>query len=180
MAWAVSVRLTLGQRSVKGAESVALQAHHLMAGLAYKVAMFIDWPGTAFAGAGDPFVFAVLGNDPFGENLETILQGRTIKNRPVVIKRFSRVEDVTKCHILFISDSEEKEVPEILTKLRGRPILTVGGMTNFAKLGGVVGFVQVRRTVKFELNRTAWIAARLEVEARLHGNAVRILDEPLE
>ena len=118
--------LTLGQRPVQGAESAGLQAHQVMAAQAYKVAMFIDWPGTAFAGAGDPFVFAVLGQDPFGGTLETILENRTIKNRPVVIKRFARIEDVAKCHILFISDSEEKKVPEILKTLRGRPILTVG------------------------------------------------------
>lgn len=180
-AWVgLTLGLTLGQRPVQGAESAGLQAHQVMAAQAYKVAMFIDWPGTAFAGAGDPFVFAVLGQDPFGGTLETILENRTIKNRPVVIKRFARIEDVAKCHILFISDSEEKKVPEILKTLRGRPILTVGGMPDFARRGGVVGFVLVGRNVKFELNRAASIAARLEVEARLQGNAIRILDEPLE
>ena len=71
-------------------------------------------------------------------------------------------------------------MPEILKTLRGRPILTVGGMPDFARRGGVVGFVLVGRNVKFELNRAASIAARLEVEARLQGNAIRILDEPLE
>ena len=104
----------------------------------YKFAQFTEWPKEAFADENAPFVFGILGKDPFGNDID-IIKGATLKGRKLEVKYFSheqfrsKVKEVKDCHILFISDSEEKWLPEILKALENTSILTVGESEGFAR-----------------------------------------------
>jgi len=62
------------------------------------------------------------------------------------------VDDLLRCHLVFISDSEARRVETILAPLASRPVLTVSDMTNFARQGGVIGFYPEGKKVRFEIN----------------------------
>src|SRR5258708_5129608 len=104
----------------------------------YKLTDFVDWPTQAFAEAQSPFVIGVLGADPYGKTLDEIVQNEVVKNRKVIVQRYGSVAEIRTCHILFISQSEEKRLEEILLALKGKNILTVGDTENFAVRGGVL------------------------------------------
>ena len=140
--------------------------YQVKAGFLYSFAKFVQWPDDAFHDAGEPFVVGVLGTDPFGPVLEQVLEGKTALNRPVVIKRFSRVEEV-QAQILFVGSSAVADLPRILQALRGRAILIAGESEGFAQSGGMVGFKVQEHRVRFEINLRRAEEGRLKISSQL-------------
>jgi hypothetical protein len=133
----------------------------------YNFVSFVTWPDSAFADANTPFVIGVLGHDPFGPVLDEVVRSEQAKNRALVVKRMGRVEEATDCHILFISGSEGRRVPEILRKQAGRPTLLVGDFPGFAEAGGMVGFRMEGSRLKLDINVDAARAANLAISSKL-------------
>lgn len=130
-------------------------------------AQFVEWPAEAFAESTSPIVIGVLGEDPFGRVLDEVVQGEVVKNRPLSVARFQHVNQVTACHILFISSSEAARYQEILRALQRRSVLTVGDQEGFAAGGGMIRFVTEQNRIRFRANLAAIKAARLVVSSRL-------------
>src|SRR5882762_3439214 len=86
--------------------SVITPEYDLKAAFLFNFAQFVEWPADAFAAATTPITIGVLGDDPFGASLDALVNGETIRNRSLVVRRFPSVEQVDACHILFISASE--------------------------------------------------------------------------
>src|SRR5436190_11457693 len=101
------------------AQDLQATEYQVKAVLLFNFAKLVDWPSSAFPDAASPIVIGVLGDNPFHDDLTRTVQGKTINNRPVVIKEFSSVAEARNCHILFISLSEKKRLAEILQAMRG-------------------------------------------------------------
>jgi len=117
----------------------------------------------------------VLGADPFGGVLERTVRNETVRDRPLVVRRFRRLEDVTSCHLLFVSSSEKPRFQDILRALSGRGILTVGDADPFTRLGGIVNFRTERNHVQLEINLAAAEREGFKISAKLLGVA-RVVD----
>src|SRR5688572_23028343 len=89
-----------------GTAAPAPSEYQLKAVFLFNFAQFVEWPAQSFESANAPFVIAVVGEDPFGEYLDTAVRGETVLGHPLVIKRYSSVSEVEPCQILYISDSE--------------------------------------------------------------------------
>jgi len=176
--WSAVLYLALSVFSIAGAESFKLTEARLKAAATYGIAKFIHWPENAFPDPEAPIVFAVLGEDTFGADLEEILKDKTLNGRPVVVRRSRQLKDLMQCHILFISDSEEKRIAEILGAIQGRPILTVADIARFPEHGGILNVIMDGRRVAFEINLSAANRASLTVESRLSKLARKIHTDP--
>src|ERR1700719_3686453 len=64
-----------------------VREYDLKAAFLFNFTHFVEWPSEAFADADSPIVIGILGDDPFGPVLDKIVEGETIKNRKLVIKR---------------------------------------------------------------------------------------------
>ena len=98
--------LGLGLLAALPVSAQVSREYDVKAAFLYNFITFTDWPAAAFSGPDSPYVIGVLGEDPFGAALDEIVKGEQIKGRPLVVRRFKRIEDVHHCHILFISSSE--------------------------------------------------------------------------
>lgn len=176
--WSAVLYLALSVFSTVGAEPFQLTEARLKAAATYGIAKFIHWPENAFPDPEAPVVFAVLGVDPFGSDLEEILKDNTLNGRPVIVRRSRQLKDLLPCHILFISDSEEKRIAEILGAIQGRPILTVADIARFPEHGGILNVIMNGRRVAFEINLSAASRASLTVESRLSKLARKIHTDP--
>lgn len=143
-----------------------LQEYDVKAAFLYNFASFIEWPAGAFTRPDSPFVIGVLGNDPFGTILDELVKGEQVGSHPLILHRFNRIEDMNRCHILFISASETRRTREILRKLKGQPVLTVADIPGFAEGGGMIGFTADTR-ISLMMNQSALRAANLGVSAKL-------------
>jgi|ERR1700720_1637288 YfiR/HmsC-like len=69
---------------------------------------------------------------------------------------------IRECHELYISTLERKIVAQILSRLKGSNVLTVGEMPHFAVQGGIIQFALEDKQVRFEINLDA--ASRIGAE----------------
>lgn len=133
----------------------------------FNFVQFVKWPPSSFTDASAPFVIGILGNDPFGKTLENTIRGEVVEGRKLVLRKAQRVEDLGGCHVLFISTSEEARVGDILNSLRSASVLTVSDITQFCRLGGMIGFVLEGGKVRFEIKSGTAKNAGLQVSSRL-------------
>ena len=132
----------------------------------YNFAKFTVWPAEAFADPSTPLRLCLLGKDPFQGALDS-LAGKTVRKRKLEIHRLTKTTALGKCHLLFVSASENKRLATILKVLRGMPVLAVGDMPNFAHSGGIINLKTVRNKVRFEINVNAARRAHLKFSSKL-------------
>jgi hypothetical protein len=143
--------------------------YQLKAVYLFNFAKFVEWPDGAFSNPGAPLVIGVLGDNPFGDSLETTVQGKALNHHPLAVREIRASNEVTNCHILFISSSEKKRLPEILKGLQNVPILTVSEMDRFTENGGMINFVWVDKKIHFQINDPVAKAAGLKIGSKLLG-----------
>jgi hypothetical protein len=113
---------------------------------------FTEWPPNAFNNATEPLVIGILGENPFGQYLDEVVQNEKKDGHPLMIKHFTRVDDVKNCHILFINKKTPEEINQVINALKGRSILTVSDAKDFVKKGGMIRFYTDNDKVKLQVN----------------------------
>ncbi len=107
-----------------------------------------------------------LGDDPFATAIETI-RGKYIRGRKLKVKVISNIEDIDKCHILFICRSEKDRLKQLLDIVKKTGVLTVSNMKDFAGQGGIINFIKSGNKIKFEINVDAAQYAGLKISSKL-------------
>jgi hypothetical protein len=141
--------------------------YQLKAAFLFNFAKFVEWPPAAFAAGTSPIVIGVLGENPFGNDLEATIRNKQINNRSLVVQEFKSPAEATNCHILFISASEKTRLPEILSGLSGTNVLTVSELEGFTTAGGMINFVHENNKIRFQINDAAAKNANLRVSSKL-------------
>ncbi|WDT81882.1 MAG: YfiR family protein [Candidatus Manganitrophus sp.] len=148
------------------ATSQTATEYQVKAAFLYNFAKFVDWPAEALTN--DPaFVIGILGNDPFGRLIDEAVAGKTVRDKPILVKRFSRIEEAAGAHILFISDSEAGNASRIVKQLSRAPVLTVSDSDQFAERGGMVELEMEQNRVRFAINVAAVERAGLKPSSQL-------------
>lgn len=133
----------------------------------YNFCRFIDWPDSAFSGPNDPLIIGVIGDDPFGQLLDEAVAGESYHGRAIRIEHYRSPREISRCQLLFISASENAHLPEILSVVAGKSIVTVGESENFIERGGMIALVADRNRVRLLINPAALRAARLDASSKL-------------
>ncbi len=161
-----------------GAQTSSFTPYQHKALYLYQFAKYTEWPKEILADDNGPFVLGILGKDPFGKDID-IIQGKPIKGRKLTVKRFAKVQEVTGCHLLFISSSETEQLPQILKALEKSSILTIAESEGFAQQSAMINLVAEQKsagsqTVSFEINRAAAEKANLKLDTQLLKLAKRV------
>jgi len=161
------VLLWLWAGSMWAAETGPSHEYQIKAVFLYNFAQFVDWPPKAFSETQGPLVIGILGDDPFGSFLDETVQGERARGRALVVRRYRRAEEIDVCHVLFISQSESGHLNEIMGRLKGRSILTVGDMEAFSRRAGMIRFVTENKKIRLHINVEAARAADLAISSKL-------------
>ncbi len=133
----------------------------------FNFAQFVDWPAAAFPDPQAPIVIAVLGKDPFGAYLDNLVRGERIGERPIVIRRCTRTEELAGAHLVFISRSESRDLEAIVTRLKDQPVLTVSDADAFTRSGGMVRFAKEGGKIRLRINVEAARASHLTISSKV-------------
>ncbi len=139
--------------------------YQVKAAFIFNFAKFVDWPSDAF-GDERALVVGVVGDDPFDGALDR-LNGNIANGRRLRIKRLRLGDNLRVCQILFISNSEGRNLGKIMDAIRGASVLTIGEMPQFNQSGGMIRFVIQKNKVRFEINAAAAGQARLRISSKL-------------
>src|SRR5258705_11967954 len=126
-------------RVAQAEESVSVE-YKIKAAYLLNFAKFVEWPTNRFPTPTTPIRVGVIGKDPFGSDLERTIGGRVIEGRKCEILRTDDAEAALSCHIVFISSSERRQLPDVLEKLHRGHVLTVGQSEQFTEEGGIIQF----------------------------------------
>lgn len=140
---------------------------------------YIEWPAQTQAGEAHPLRVGILGDDPFEGGLEQALAGRSINGKHVIVERIERIDGLNKkvFQVLFVSRSEEHRFQEIFSETCDRPVLTIGDGSLFTAAGGIIGFYEENRKIRFEINRSCADRGSLKISSQLLKLA-KIVDGP--
>ena len=127
-------------------------AYQIEAVYLYDFSKFVEWPTNRGSPRNGPFRICVLGEDPFGALLDATLSGESLQGSTLVAKRISKPKDASDCKIVFVSNSEQDQLKEILAAFDGANILTVSDIRDFSQRGGMIQFVLADGKVRFEVN----------------------------
>src|SRR3972149_4547617 len=149
-------------------ESAQSLEYQIKAAFLYNFIKFVDWPEEKMADSNEPIIIGIIGKDPFGSAFNPI-KDDIIKDKKVVIKRFTgleelkksgeenkskphpQVEIIRKCYLLFICNSENKSLKETINLVQDYSVLTVADTQGFLESGGIINFVMEEKKVRFEI-----------------------------
>ena len=158
--------------------SVGLPEYSVKAAFVYNFARFTEWPDTAFHDANSPLRLCVLGQDPFDGALG-LIAGKTIGNRELLISYPIWADDAQGCHILFISESVDRHLSDIVAYLSGFPVLTIGDTPDIARSGGIIGLETIENRIRFRVNLDAAQRSGLRLSSRILDLATSVHSERL-
>jgi hypothetical protein len=143
--------------------------YSLKAAFIYNFAKFVEWPQETDA----VLRLCVLGEDPFGPTLDD-LQDKPIGLRKLAVERLPSMENLRRCRILFISESESDKLPLILKAIEGSSALTIADTESFLERGVMIGMTLDDNRITFEVNAGAARRAKLEISSKLLRLAKRV------
>jgi hypothetical protein len=125
-----------------------------------KFTPFIDWPDSAFAAPNAPLTICVMGNDPFGADLDHEAAGQRDGEHPIQIRRLAQPDP--GCHILFV-DGDGAETA--LEAVKDKPVVTV--TDSGAHAHGMISFILVDNHVRFDIDEAAAGAVGVKISSKL-------------
>jgi hypothetical protein len=135
---------------------------HVKAAYLFNFGRYVSWPQQT----GD-VVIGVIGHDPIVDVLEKTIAGKTINSRAYRVRIFAAAEQIDRCDILFLPRSEARHAPSIFTAISGKPILTVSDLEGFSNDGGMIEFLLIDDTLKFDINLAAAQKSGLQISSEL-------------
>ncbi|MGB3182579.1 MAG: YfiR family protein [Cyclobacteriaceae bacterium] len=137
----------------------------------YNFTKYIQWPENYRSG---DFVIGVLGNSPISESLEKMAANKTVGQQKFKIVKFNTLDDVSKCHILFIPNDKSHLLDKTLQKIQGQPTLVITERPGLGEKGSSINFILEDGRWKFELNQQAATRSKLKVSGELVKFAILI------
>lgn len=137
----------------------------------YNFTKYIEWPEADITGS---FKIGVIGSSGIIAPLRNIAKEKRVGKLGIKIIHISDPGELKDCHILFIAPSERNRLPEILSDVSGKSILTIGDATDFAANGTAINFIVVEGKIKFEINFDAVTRAGLKASSHLLKLAILV------
>lgn len=149
-----------------GSAGSVSKEYRIRAAYLYNFLKGVQWPDNPNEDRSGPLVIGVVGEHAFGDVLDKMAT-KTIRNREILIKYLDlseseggkkagfspkALQQLTKCHLLFISKSEKSKAPAIIKFVALDNVLTVSEFKGFTKRGGIINFVDAGTKGGFEVN----------------------------
>lgn len=141
--------------------------YQVKAAFLFNFTKFVKWPDTAFAATNSPLVIGVMGDNPFGNNLELAVNGKSLDGHPLAVRLVGSLAEARMCHVLFICQKPKRNIADTIAALKNAPVLTVSETEHFIEDGGIIKFVMEDNKVRFIINDPAAKKAGLVISSKL-------------
>lgn len=165
----INIMLSFGRNVAMSAEN--LNEYQIKAQYIWFFAELVNWPNT---NNDLQKVLCTIGEDPFISEFDELSQQTEYDNFSE-LKRNIDFADINKCHILFISNSEQHNLFKILRKVKDQPILTISDIVGFASKDGIIEFVNNNGYINLIINHSVAQRSDLKISAKLLKISLKIL-----
>lgn len=112
----------------------------------YNFTKFFDWPQTEKTG---DFIIGVLGSREIASELEKVTNGKKNITQNIIIKYFNKIDQVSKCHVIFVSSLRSNKIANIHSKT-GVHCLIISDSNSAIEKGAVIQFILESDRLKYE------------------------------
>ncbi len=140
----------------------------------YKFAPFVTWPD---AGAAGPFILCIVGDDPFGDQVDRAVAGQSLEGRSLQVMHVETIGPKSNCAIAYLGGSRAESVSEALRAVHGTPTLTV---TDEGDPPGIISFAVVEGHVRFRIDQIQARENGLVISSKLLDLALSVRTLPGE
>lgn len=136
----------------------------------YHFAEYINWKDNKIS----TFNFGVLEQSPITKQMQAIANEKKIKNKPILVKEFSTLDEAEGYQFLFVPANCSIPIESILSKYAGKPVLIVTEKEGFGKKGAHINFLLSDNRLRFEINLKSFNNSGVEVSSQLLQHAIII------
>jgi hypothetical protein len=151
-----------------------LSEYQLKAAFLANFAKFVEWPTQSFPDGTAPVSIGIVGDDPFGRDIDETINGKLLQGHPMAVKRVDWRDDLAAFHMVFVSASEKRRLPDILQRMESSSVLTVSDLEGFCGAGGIIAFVMDRDRIRFEVNVEVAQRHGLKISSKLLSLATNV------
>jgi hypothetical protein len=162
--------------SARVVAQVVPNEYRLKAAVMYQFPQFVEWPSTALRQT-RAVQLCVVEPNPFGSELEQLIQGESLNGRPLAVKEIFGADELAGCHVLFVS-ARSGDASAVLRAAAGRPVLTIGEADGFLEGGGIITMKIVDGKVRFEIHAANAQKAGLRISSQLLSLALAVRGGP--
>lgn len=137
-----------------------------------RFAAYVEWPEDAIQG--ENFTIAVLGASNVAVQMQALARGRSVMNRPVLVRRIANLREIGDASILYVGTDRRGELRDLLAPLAGRDLLVVSSEDSALAAGSAINMLVADQRVRFEISLAAARRARLKISSELLSLAVRV------
>lgn len=137
----------------------------------YNFTNYIEWPGEYKTGA---FVIGVLGKDDVTEELKQLAAKKNVKGQTMSVIEYKSVNEVSKCHILFVSKNQSSQIAEAITSLGSSNTLIIADKTNLLTKGAGIAFSFDGSKLFFEISKNNITNRGLKINPALEKLALKV------
>lgn len=165
IAWATLAATALPSTAAPNPQETLRTEEEARAILVSRLGDYTAWPERNPKDPSRPFIIGILGE--FSARRELLLQvaNKTIKGRRIEVVWLTsiRPSSLQACDILFICESEQDRLQDVLSICRSHPILTVAGAEGSARAGVMVGLFVKEGRLNLQVNLVAARTAGIEL-----------------
>ncbi len=115
----------------------------------YNFSRLIKWPANYSQG---DFVVGIYGNSATYQDLLTLAKDKMVGSQKFVVKRFTSLDDIVDCHILFIASDKKSSINSVLAKVKDKHTLIISEANGLNDLGSAIDFLIVDNKLRFTMN----------------------------
>lgn len=133
----------------------------IKAAYVFNLTKYVEWPA-----ASSQVVICVVGEGPMVKALGE-LAGKISDTRQIVVLLAASDADFKRCDLAYITNASPKKIESALQKFSGRSVLTVGEVSSFTRVDGMMALLTVGEHIEIEVNLQACQRANLKVSSKL-------------
>ncbi len=152
----------------------------LQAVFIYNFTLYINWPPAYKKG---DFIVGILidpnnkeRSEAFYQEFLTMAKNKKAGLQPFKIKKFNTVDEISKCHIVYIPTGVSDKLSEVIKKLNTKKYKTliITDKVGLAQKGSAINFVTKSSRQKFELNERNTKKYDLKIASKFKQLAIMV------
>ena len=136
----------------------------------YNFSRLIEWPSSYKSGS---FVIGIFGSSAIANELNSYTTGKKVGTQAITVQELRSIDEISKCHILFVPFSRTKQLGQIVAKINNMSTLLITEKNGAIDLGSAINFLTVGDKLKFEIKQTNASRYGIKVSSKLQEMAFK-------
>jgi len=155
-----------------GSTIINAQNEKVKALFIYNFIKNVEWPQNNTQG---DLIVGVLGSNAMKGELESLTNTQRIGNQAIKVRFFSSPEEVTNCHVLYVSPGKTGQISVLLSKLNNQSTLIISDGKNGISQGAGINFTINDDKLRFEISKNRIEQHGMKVSSNLVKMGIEVI-----